>query len=179
MSLKELTKESHTAAENTKFMQAVFKKKMPLDVWADFTHQKCLIYNAIEGLAGSLGLLEGMQDVRRTYLLFEDYLAMTNGKSEHSYRKTTLDYYTYLIGLYPDSKRVLAHLYTWHLGDMHGGQMIKKILPGSHKNLEFENAPELIKRVRALLDDSMADEANLAFDWAMKLMKEYDNIIDL
>jgi hypothetical protein len=57
--------------------------------------------------------------------------------------------------------------------------MIKKILPGSHKNLEFKNSEELIKNVRLLLDDSMADEANLAFKWAMKIMEEYDDLIDL
>jgi len=179
MSLKELTKESHDAAENTKFMQAVFKKKMPLDVWADFTHQKTLIYNAIEGVAGALGLLSNMQDIRRTYLLYEDYLVMTGGSSTHEYRKSTLEYYQYLINLYPDSRKIIAHLYTWHLGDLHGGQMIKKIMPGSHKSLDFENAPELIKKVRILIDDDMADEANLAFNYAIKIMKEYDDLIDL
>ena len=156
MSLKDLTKDSHTAAEQTKFMQAVFKKKMPLDVWADFTHQKTLIYNAIEGCAGASDLLTGIEDIRRAYLLYQDYLIMTEGK-----------------------EKITAHLYTWHLGDLHGGQMIKKILPGSHKNLEFKNSEELIKNVRLLLDDSMADEANLAFKWAMKIMEEYDDLIDL
>ncbi len=179
MSLKELTKDSHDAAESTKFMQAVFKNKMPPDVWADFTHQKTLIYNAIEGVAGALGLLSGMQDIRRTYLLYEDYLIMTGGKSVHEYRKSTLDYYSYLINLYPDSEKIIAHLYTWHLGDLHGGQMIKKVMPGSHKSLEFENGPELIKKVRALLNDDMAGEANLAFKYAINIMKEYDELIDL
>jgi heme oxygenase len=104
---------------------------------------------------------------------------MTEGKQTHGYRKSTLEYYNYLIGLYPNKEKITAHLYTWHLGDLHGGQMIKKILPGSHKNLEFKNSEELIKNVRLLLDDSMADEANLAFKWAMKIMEEYDDLIDL
>lgn len=179
MSLKELTKDSHTAAEETKFMQAVFKKKMPLDVWADFTYQKSLIYNAIEGSAGACGLLGNLPDIRRAFYLYQDYVDMTGMARNHGYRKSTVEYYNYLMSLYPNKEKIIAHLYTWHLGDLHGGQMIKKILPGSHRNLDFENPEELIKNVRLLLDDSMADEANLAFKWAMKMMEEYDDLIDI
>jgi heme oxygenase len=61
------------------------------------------------------------------------------------------------------------------MGDMFGGQMIKKIVPGSHRNLEFQNADALKIAIRAKLDDSMADEANLAFDWAIRMMRDYDS----
>ena len=40
MSLKELTKDSHTSAEATKFMQAVMKREMPENIWADYTYNK-------------------------------------------------------------------------------------------------------------------------------------------
>lgn len=179
MSLKELTAASHDAAENTKFMKSVFAGKMPLDVWADFTYQKSLIYNAIEGMAGALGLLEGIQDIRRSFFLWKDYQVMTEGTNPSSYNQSTIDYYKYLMSLYPNKDKVAAHLYTWHLGDLHGGQMIKKVIPASHMSLEFTNRSELIAGVRNLLNDSMADEANLAFDWAIRMMKEYDDRIDL
>lgn len=179
MSLKELTSASHEAAENTKFMKAVFAGKMPMDVWADFTYQKSLIYNAIEGMAGSLRLLEGIQDIRRAFLLWSDYQNMTKGNFAIGYNQSTIDYYKYLLSIYPDKDKVIAHLYTWHLGDLHGGQMIKKIVPASHLSLDFDNPTELITGVRSLLNDSMADEANVAFDWAIRMMKEYDDRIDL
>jgi heme oxygenase len=53
--------------------------------------------------------------------------------------------------------------------------MIKKIVPGSHRNLEFEYAATLKTNIRAKLDDRMADEANMAFDWAIRMMREYDS----
>jgi hypothetical protein len=53
--------------------------------------------------------------------------------------------------------------------------MIKKIVPGAHRNLEFEDAKTLITNIRAKLDDSMGDEANVAFDWAIRMMRDYDN----
>jgi heme oxygenase len=179
MSLKELTAASHAAAENTKFMKSVFVGKMPADVWTDFTYQKSLIYNAIEGMSGALGLLTDIQDIRRAFLLWKDYQIMSEGKNPSSYNQTTIDYYKYLMNLFPNKERVAAHLYTWHLGDLHGGQMIKKVIPGSHLSLEFNNRPELIAGVRSLLNDTMADEANVAFEWAIRMMKEYDDQIDL
>ena len=179
MSLKELTAASHDAAENTKFMKSVFAGKMPLDVWADFTYQKSLIYNAIEGMSGALGLLAGIQDIRRAFLLWNDYQIMSEGQPHSSYNQSTIDYYKYLMNLYPDKDKVAAHLYTWHLGDLHGGQMIKKVIPASHTSLDFENRSNLITGVRNLLNDSMADEANIAFDWAIRMMREYDDRIDI
>jgi hypothetical protein len=52
--------------------------------------------------------------------------------------------------------------------------MIKRLIPGSHIAFEFENKDQLISTIRSKLDDSMADEANLAFDWAIRILQEYD-----
>jgi heme oxygenase len=60
------------------------------------------------------------------------------------------------------------------MGDLHGGQMIKKVLPPPHRNLDFADIEGLKIAIRAKLNDSMADEANIAFEWAMKLMNTYD-----
>lgn len=174
MSLKELTKDSHTAAEKTKFMKAVFKGQMPVNVWADWTYQKSLFYNAIESCADDLGIIKDIPDIKRTFLLLEDHKEMVAEHVQPTYRKVTLDYYRYIMNLHPNKEKILAHLYTWHMGDLHGGQMIKKILPGSHKNLEFTNPQETIAAVRALLNNDIADEANTAFRWAIKLMEDYD-----
>lgn len=179
MSLKELTAASHEAAEGTKFMKAVFANKMPLDVWADFIYQKSLIYNAIEGVSGALGLLDNLKSLRRTFLLWKDYQIMTNGKHPAIYSQSTIEYYQYLISLYPNKDKILAHLYTWHLGDLHGGQMIKNVIQASHLSLDFENRADLIIGVRMLINDDMAEEANVAFDWAIRMMEEYDDRISL
>jgi hypothetical protein len=53
--------------------------------------------------------------------------------------------------------------------------MIKKVLPPPHRNLEFVNVDQLKETIRAKLDDSLGDEAIVAFDWAIKIMHTYDN----
>ena len=176
MSLKELTAEKHQQAESTRFMKAVFAKTLPADLWMDFTYQKTLFYKTIEGIAGACRLLNDLPDVSRAFKINQDYQAMTrNTGITHSYRRSTIEYNDYLLTLYPDANRIMAHLYTWHMGDLFGGQMIKKIVDAPHSSLDFSDARTLMKNIRAKLDDSMGEEANVAFSWAIKLMESYDS----
>jgi len=175
MSLKDLTSAKHAEAESTPFMKAVFAKTLPFDLWVDWTYQKWLFYGAIEGAAGANRLLGDLPDLRRAFYLFMDYNEMNVERKKHDFRPVAIDYYKYLISIANDPNKIMAHLYTWHMGDMFGGQMIKKIVPGAHRNLEFEDAKTLITNIRAKLDDSMGDEANVAFDWAIRMMRDYDN----
>lgn len=174
MTLKEATAEKHRQAETTPFMKLLFKQQLPADLWADFTYQKSLIYNAIEGIAGACGLLKDLPDIQRAHYLYRDYVGMTGGPLKHPYRLVAIEYYKYLLSIYPDSDRIMAHLYVWHMGDLFGGQMIKRIVPAPHSALTFKD-PEILKNnIRSKLKDSMADEANIAFDWAIKLLNDYD-----
>jgi heme oxygenase len=74
-----------------------------------------------------------------------------------------------------DRDGLLAHIYVRHFGDMHGGQIIKKFNPGSGTMYDFDNVEELKTRIRGLLSDDMADEANKCFEFAIKLFNELDN----
>lgn len=171
MSLKELTAEKHRLAESTPFMKAVFAKNLPRKVWVDWTYQKSMFYSEIEKRCKQAGLLEDLAGIERAGLLAEDYKEMS-GATAHKMKQATVAYCKYLQEL--DDKNILAHLYTWHLGDMFGGQMIKKIVEGPHRSLEFDNAPELMKTLREKLTDDLGPEANVAFDWAINIMASYE-----
>jgi heme oxygenase len=58
------------------------------------------------------------------------------------------------------------------MGDLSGGQMIRKKIPGSGTLYNFENGPALKELIRERLDDSMADEAKICFDFATKTFQE-------
>jgi heme oxygenase len=177
MSLKELTLDKHKEAESTLFMKAVFDRTLPHDLWIDWTFQKTLFYTLIEGSAAANRMLDGLDDLPRAYHLLSDYRKMNTENKRYSYKESVLDYHNYLIGISRDPKKIMAHLYTWHMGDMFGGQAIKKIVPGIHTSLEFTNTSHLIAAMRSRIDDSMADEANVAFDWAIRMMREYDSCL--
>jgi heme oxygenase len=174
MSLKELTQENHKAAEGTKFMQAVFDKTLPMSIWIDYTYQKYAWYKAIEIRSQSMGLLDALPGIERADLIMADYKEMINGSADkHSLKPITIEYCDYIRDLV-EPKDILAHLYTWHMGDMFGGQMIKKIIEAPHSHLEFENAKDLMFVLRGMLDDSMGEEANRSFEWAIKILETYD-----
>ena len=103
-----------------------------------------------------------------------DYQSMIKESHEyHTYKESVKDYVLYIRKL-DDPKRILAHLYTWHMGDMFGGQMIKEMIKAPHTHLTFDNARELMTTLRTMITDDLADEANIAFDWAIKILSEYD-----
>lgn len=172
MSLKELTAEKHKIAETTPFMKAVFARTLSTYTWTDWTYQKTLFYGAIETKCKIAGYLDDLPGIERTHLLVKDYLEMTDNTVRNSFRESTINYYQYILGL--DSKNVLAHLYTWHMGDMFGGQAIKKIVNAPHSSLEFDDPKLLMTNLREKLSDELGVEANRAFDWAIEIMDTYD-----
>jgi heme oxygenase len=174
MSLKELTAEKHRLAESTPFMKSVFAGTMSKEIWADYTFQKMFWYRSIEKKSQELGLLEGIEQIRRADLIQEDLYEMAGDfYVSKQPNPITQEYVDYINSLkYP--RAVLAHLYTWHMGDMFGGQMIKKLIDGPHKHLDFENVQELMSRFRSMLGNDLADEANIAFDWAIKILNRYE-----
>lgn len=174
MSLKELTAEIHKSAESTAFMKSVFAGTLPQATWTDYTYQKYLWYKEIESAARRVGLLENLAGIERADLIIKDYREMiADTATFNTYKEVTKDYVIYLKTL-TDSKKILAHLYTWHMGDMFGGQMIKKIIDAPHSHLVFDNALDLITVLRPMLTDDLADEATVAFEWAIKILNEYE-----
>ena len=172
MSLKELTAHKHQEAETTQFMKAVFAKTLPRDHWVDFTYQKTLFYSTIETAATQQGLMSDLESMRRSALLAQDYEEMDGSARE--FKPAVLEYHNYIQTL-TDPVRIMAHLYTWHMGDLFGGQMIKKLVNGPHSSLDFLDASVLIAVMRSKLSDDMAEEANIAFDWAIQILNEYDH----
>ena len=171
MSLKDLTKASHTAAEATPFMKAVFKKTIPMQLWKDFTYQKSFFYRMIETKARRANLLGGLEGIERAELLLDDSLNIPGDRV--AIRLHTDLYLQYLDSL-NDPDKIMAHLYVWHMGDMFGGQMIKQIVDAPSTALDFKNADELKTVMYSKLNEEMAAEANVAFEWAIKMMREYD-----
>jgi heme oxygenase len=171
MSLKEITKEVHQAAEETHFMKSVFKKQMTTEVWCDYTYNKMLWYGAIECKARAEGLLNDLPGIERAYYLYQDFKDLKGDRDYPKFTPGAIEYHRYILDLEPG--KVLAHLYTWHMGDLFGGQMIKKMLPPPHRNLEFKDVEGLKTTLRAKLTDDLGDEAICSFNWAIRIMNEF------
>ena len=67
-----------------------------------------------------------------------------------------------------------AHVYVRYLGDLKGGQMIAKRIPGSGNYYQFKNADTLEGFIRSQLrkDEDFVVECNKCFDSAITLFKD-------
>ena len=168
--LKELTKENHTKAENSRFVKALFKKELPAEAYADYLANQNFVYRVLENLCSENGLLEGIEDIKRTDKIQKDCFNL--GMDARLY-DSSIKYGEHICQL--PKELLVAHLYVRHFGDMYGGQMIKKMVPGTPTMYDFENKEELISKVREMLHDGLADEANRCFEFAIELFDEIAN----
>ena len=173
MNLKEATAEKHREAESLPFIKSIFEARVDKDQYADYLFQLGLIYYFLEeGLGEKFNLFEGMRDLKRHKHIIEDFNELANKNISYIAREPTLEYFNYLSTI-GDTKKAMAHVYVRHMGDLFGGQQLAKCVPGSGKMYSFDNIRELMTSIRAKLSDDMANEANVAFDYNIKMLKEY------
>jgi heme oxygenase len=79
----------------------------------------------------------------------------------------------YMMSISEDPDRLMAHVYVRHMGDLFGGQMISKKVPGLGKMYQFDRDKDELKTlIRERVNDSMADEAKVCFEFATKLFQQ-------
>ena len=172
--LKELTWEHHQNAERTDFADELLSGDIEPRLYQKYLHAQMINYSILES---SVELSTSLHGVFRSALIQEDLQEL-----ENEYRLTEIveflpsvnDYVEHITQLKEanDNESLIAHVYVRHFGDMHGGQIIKKNVPGSGLMYEFENRSDLISEIRELLDDSMVNEARVCFGYAERLFYE-------
>lgn len=172
--LKELTRQHHDNAERTEFADMLLGGNISPRLYQEYLHAQLQNYMALESaveipmelepIFRSTQIEEDLQELETLYDLPE---------VEDNFQ-STVEYGKHIETLVEneDNDALLAHLYVRHFGDAHGGQIIKRHVPGSGLMYEFENRAELIKGVRELLHDGMANEAMICFEYAERLFHE-------
>jgi len=118
-------------------------------------------------------LLDDIEDIKRASLIFEDFKELSKDGKTYYITESTLKYINHILDI-TDAEKLMAHIYVRHMGDLYGGQMMAKLVPGSGKMFEFNNKDELINKIRTKLNDDMGPEACVAFDYNIALVKEYN-----
>lgn len=179
MSLKELTHDDHRNAEIQPFVKILFSGKINPELYAAYLKNQHPCYEILEVCAMPHGLLNGLPDIRRAPAILEDYLELHDTtKEEPKILEATENYIKYILSIKDEPQRLMAHIYVRHMGDLAGGQMIAKRVPGSGKYYQFENSEALKAAIRERLDDSMADEAKVCFRYAADMFKEMMKLVE-
>lgn len=178
MSLREITKDLHTDAERTQFAKKLLSGEISKEDYANYLYQMLLIYGPIEMGNEIQGFFKDLPDIQRTHAIYQDFIELAGKDYTHKWLPSTIDYHKYILTLLADPARkhlIKAHLYCRHMGDLYGGQILAKRVPGSGKFYKFKDAEKLKEQIRAELTDDLGDEARVAFEWAIKIMRELNN----
>jgi heme oxygenase len=182
MSLKELTMKQHTNAERQKFAGVLMSGKITKNVYMIYLVNQHHCYSALENHSEFKlpdDRLKRSDKIRKDIeeLLYQ----MTGVEVEYrtpdlfcveTLKPSTLDYGTYVEENIKTYEQFMAHVYVRYLGDLRGGQMISKKVPGSGKYYEFDKPEELANSIYRNINDDMADEAKKVFEYATKLFIE-------
>lgn len=168
--LRALTQRMHETAETQSFAQELLSGTVSTKRYATYLFNQHPQYNLLE----TFGMLHGLIDVRIAPKIHEDYAELWEQFQPHQppLLPVVKEYMDHLLTIKDDPHKLMGHIYVRHMGDLSGGQMIARKVPGSASMYKFEDSKALKELIRSRCDDSMADEANFCFDFAAKLFEQ-------
>lgn len=174
MSLRELTSVKHAEIEAMPFTQYMLSGKISEEDYAKYLYQMIPVYGALEDVSSNAGILDDMPSLPRFYRLQHDYEELVGPNIKHPILPATKEYADYILAL-TNPKDIIAHMYVRYMGDMAGGQQIKKLVPGSGSFYDFDNMRDLMMKFRMKLSDDMADEAIKAFNYNIAITRQLED----
>jgi heme oxygenase len=173
MSLKELTWEKHKAAERQDFVKVLLSGKINPKFYCAYLQNILACYSMLESCAGSQGYLDNLDDIKRSNQIDNDLKELGHTKDNSLFVPVVNEYLDHILRLtWLNPSKLIAHVYVRHMGDLSGGQMIAKKVPGSGRYYQFNDVDGLKNKIRELLSDDLGEEANLAFDFSITLFQQ-------
>tara|TARA_B100001027_G_scaffold216811_1_gene194476 strand:+ start:2335 stop:2994 length:660 start_codon:yes stop_codon:yes gene_type:complete len=204
--LKELTWEHHKEAERQKFVKVLMSGKIIPEIYAIYLANQHKTYDVLEAMAMADGLLDDMPEIRRAPHIKKDFDELWTYGWAPPIFPTTEKYIKYVAEALMDCpEKIMAHIYVRHMGDLSGGQMIKRKIPGAGtmydfnlryvegRNQKYQNMDELKEALRTKVNsfqkysdastlteniNNVVYEARTCFNFATNLFKDIDKFIN-
>mgnify|MGYP001457271689 CR=1 FL=1 len=147
--------------------------KINPELYATYLWNQHKKYDLLEALATANGLLSDFPNIRRKLRIEQDFNELWSKDTPPEILPSTHEYIAHMRQLMTDSTALMAHIYVLHMGDLSGGQMIARKIPGEGRMYKFEgDVKEIKEAIKSKTDDTMADEAKYVFESATNLFKE-------
>jgi heme oxygenase len=171
--LKELTWEHHKEAERQDFVKVMMSGNINPKFYATYLWNQHKKYDLLEAMATAQGCLDGIPEVKRKLKIEADFLELWTDDEMPKVVPSTKEYVEHMKTIMHDPEKLMAHIYVLHMGDLSGGQIIRKRIPGSGTMYDFD-APidELKEKIRVKINDDMAEEAKFVFQSSTQLFKD-------
>ena len=172
--IKELTWEHHQNAERQAFAKLLISGDISEDLYATYLWNQHKKYDILEAMMAAHGIFADIgENISRKTLMEADIAELWKHDIAPAVVPSTIEYIDHMREIMHDREKIIAHVYVLFLGDMSGGQMIKKKIPGAGRMYDFgDNVKELKDRIRDMTTDDMAEEARWVFSSATKLFNE-------
>jgi heme oxygenase len=170
MTLRELTHHKHIEAEQHEFSKILLSGEISKALYANFLFNNLICYAALENKIQHILVDKNLQGIERTNKMAFD-LSQLSDNIVFGLLPSTQQYCEYINNL-SDDKKLIAHMYVRHMGDMYGVQILKNLVPSVGTMYEFTNRSESVKIIRENLTDDMAPEAIIVFNFVISLFDE-------
>jgi heme oxygenase len=174
--IKELTMKHHRDAERCEFVKVLLSGNINPDMYATFLWNQYLKYSELEALGDSYKMFENIEIVKRKEKIYQDFIELWKHNDPPVTLDSTAEYINHINTL-SDYQNLFAHIYVHHMGDLSGGQIIAKRVPGQGRMYYFQTDTQLLKDlIRSRTTDDMAPEAGICFNFAIKQFNELLNL---
>ena len=183
--ITELTWEYHKNAERQAFVSQLLSGTIDEKLYATYLYNQLKCYSKLEQYALESSLFLDTRNLPRAEHIFYDYRALWGDIGNPPVEtESTKAYVEHLDTIRGENEKLYAHIYVRHLGDLSGGQMIKKKTPGPNRYYIFKHneakeykriVKERIESYLNVYEINVLPEAIFCFESATKLFKEmYD-----
>jgi len=170
--LKDATWDKHREIEKLPLIAVMFDGKFTQEMYLHYLYELKHIYKHIEEHSTKHHITEDMPDLNRYPSICKD-IDELGGYSDRPLMPATVEYISHLENLSnTNPKMLMAHIYVRHMGDLFGGKLMAKVVPGSGAMYQFTDRPGLLKAFKEKITLDLADEANLGFDYFLKIFTE-------
>jgi heme oxygenase len=184
MDIKQLTAEHHKLAENQDFVKILMSGNINPELYGIYIYNLLQCYSVLEKYCFENGLFRQIPNIERSERLDYDYRKLwSNTDTPPRITDSVLRYIYHLDSIKNEPEKLFAHVYVRHMGDLYGGQMIKKKTPGPNSYLVFMKTEQLKKTIRELINNyvlayqiNVVAEAKLCFEYATELFKEMNDL---
>ena len=183
--IKELTWEYHKNAERQQFVKLLLSGTIDEKLYATYLYNQLKCYSKLEQYCLESSLFLDTLNLPRAEHIFYDYRALWGDIGTPPIEtESTKAYVKHLDTIRGENEKLYAHVYVRHLGDLSGGQMIKRKTPGPNRYYIFKHGEakeykrivkERVESYLNLYEVNVLPEAIFCFESATKLFKEmYD-----
>lgn len=168
--VRQATREVHKIVEHTPFAQMLINGELTAQQWALYLYNQHAAYSAIESRVSY-----DITDLPRASNILRD-IAAINNPGKLVLTATTNAYVKYILSL--PIELIWSHIYVRYMGDLAGGQVIKKLYNRyPHSVLEFNDNQQAIDYIRANVADANEAEAIATFTWVGKHFEELYELV--